>query len=96
VFATPTGMAFTGSAISHRFKTALKRAEITSPMRFHDLRHAAATLMLAAGVDAKTASTRLGHSTITITLDLYTHALETLDEHAAGAMENALRRRTGT
>lgn len=96
VFATSTGTAFTGSAVSHRFKTALKRAEITIPMRFHDLRHAAATLMLAAGVDAKTASTRLGHSTIAITMDLYTHAVQALDDHAANAMQDALRRPTGT
>jgi integrase len=96
VFATPIGTALTGSAVSHRFRTALKRAEITTPMRFHDLRHAAATLMLAAGVDAKTASTRLGHSTIAITMDLYTHAVQALDDHAANAMQDALRRRTGS
>jgi integrase len=50
-------------------KTALPR------IRFHDLRHSHASQMLAAGVHPKIASERLGHSTIGITLDLYSHVM---------------------
>lgn len=45
-----------------------------------------------AGVDAKTASARLGHSTIAITLDLYTHAIRSLDDQAVERIAAALRR----
>jgi integrase len=54
------------------------------------LRHASATVALAAGVDMKTTSTRLGHSTIVITADLYTHAVRALDVDAAERIERAL------
>jgi len=54
------------------FKLALGRAGLPD-VRFHDLRHAHATLLLRAGVALKTASARLGHSGIAITADLYQH-----------------------
>jgi integrase len=47
--------------------------------------------MLAAGVDQKTASARLGHSTIRLTMDLYTYAVRALDAEAAERMQRALR-----
>ena len=78
--------------VTRSFKAALKRAGLPESIRFHDLRHAAATLMLAAGVDAKTASARLGHSNMIITLDLYTHAVRSLDDQAAARIAAALRR----
>lgn len=52
-------------------------------VRLHDLRHAHATWLSAAGVDPKTASTRLGHSTIGITMDRYTHRVSSADRAAA-------------
>ena len=52
-------------------------------IRFHDLRHSYATLALQAGVPAKVVSDRLGHSTISITLDTYSHVLPGLQEDAA-------------
>jgi len=45
-------------------------------VRFHDLRHSCASLMLTSGIALKTASQILGHSSIGITADLYTHVLE--------------------
>jgi integrase len=53
------------------------------PIRLHDLRHTHATLALRAGVHPKVVSERLGHATVTITLDLYSHAVETLQQEAA-------------
>src|SRR5665213_2246500 len=58
-------------------------AKTTLPrIRFHDLRHAHATHLLASGVHPKVASDRLGHSKIGITLDLYSHVLPGMQEDA--------------
>lgn len=60
-------------------------------VRFHDLRHAHATHMLASGVHPKVASERLGHSKVGITLDLYSHVLPGMQEDAVAKVEAALR-----
>ncbi|RWO32206.1 MAG: integrase [Mesorhizobium sp.] len=65
-------------------KTALPR------IRFHDLRHTHATQMLSAGVHPKVASERLGHSTIGITLDLYSHVMPGMQADAAEQVDAAL------
>lgn len=65
-------------------------------MRFHDLRYTAATLMLGLGVHPKVASEMLGHSTIAVTLDLYSHVTKTMQRQAALAMEAVLRRELGS
>jgi integrase len=58
--------------------------------RFHDLRHAHATHLLASGAHPKVASERLGHSKIGITLDLYSHVMPNMQEHAAALADAAL------
>jgi integrase len=58
----------------HSFKPILKRACLPS-IRLYDLRHVCATLLLLADEPAKVVSERLGHSTITLTLDTYSHVL---------------------
>lgn len=60
---------------------------------FHGLRHAYASLMLASGVDLKVTSELLGHSTIGITADLYTHVAERLHKDAADRLDALLRRK---
>ena len=52
-------------------------------IRLHDLRHSYATLALQAGIHPKVVSERLGHSSISITLDLYSHAIPAMEETAA-------------
>lgn len=52
-------------------------------IRFHDLRHTHATLALQAGVHPKVVSDRLGHASISITLDLYSHSIPAMQEEAA-------------
>jgi len=59
-------------------------------LRLHDLRHAHATLMLQAGVHPKVVSERLGHASVNITLDTYSHVLPGLQEAAAAAIDRAL------
>jgi integrase len=59
-------------------------------IRFHDLRHAHATHMLASGVHPKVASERLGHSRVGITLDLYSHVLPGMQEAAVAKVDAAL------
>jgi integrase len=66
-------------------KTALPR------IRFHDLRHAHATHLLANGVHPKVASERLGHSKVGITLDLYSHVLPGMQADAAARVDDALK-----
>ena len=60
-------------------------------VRFHDLRHSHATQLLLAGVHPKIAQERLGHATITTTLDLYSHVTETMQSDAAERLDAALR-----
>ncbi len=57
-------------------------------IRFHDLRHTCATLLLGKGVHPKIVQELLGHSTISITLDTYSHVLPNLQEKAVEAMED--------
>jgi integrase len=68
------------------FKPILKRAELPG-IRLHDLRHTCATLMLCEGVHVKLVQELLGHATISITLDTYSHLLPGMGGEAAGAME---------
>jgi integrase len=60
-------------------------------IRFHDLRHTAATLMLSRGVHPKVASEMLGHASVGITLDLYSHVSETMQRGAAATLDDILR-----
>ena len=61
------------------------------PCRFHDLRHTHATLMLRAGVNVKVISERLGHASIGITLDTYSHVMPGMQEEAAAKIDAGLR-----
>jgi integrase len=56
-------------------------------VRFHDLRHAHATLLLVKGVHPKIVSERLGHASIGITLDTYSHVLPSMQHEAAQAFD---------
>jgi integrase len=71
------------------FQPALKHAGLPH-IRFHDLRHTAATLMLRQGVHPKVVAEMLGHSQIGITLDLYSHVTPTMQQVAVDAVEAVL------
>jgi len=59
-------------------------------IRFHDLRHTHASLLLAQGWHPKMVQERLGHSTINLTLDTYSHVMPTLHEEAARRLDEFL------
>jgi integrase len=63
------------------------RGQKLPPVRFHDLRHCHATLLLTQGVHPKVVSERLGHASVGITLDTYSHVLPTLQQVAAEAFD---------
>ena len=71
------------------FKPLLVKADLPD-IRFHDLRHTSATLLLSAGVHPKVVQERLGHSQISVTLDTYSHVLPTLQREAAGKLDQML------
>jgi integrase len=69
-------------SVSRSFDRAIAAAKLPR-IRLHDLRHTHASLALAAGVNPKVISERLGHATVSITLDTYSHAIPALQEEAA-------------
>ncbi len=90
VFATSTGTPLGDSTVRTTFTRILQAAGLKR-IRLHDLRHTAATLMLKAGVNPKVVSDRLGHSTISITLDIYSHVLPDMQRDGAEALARMIR-----
>ena len=74
-------------ALSGAWRRKLRQAGLP-PVRFHDLRHAHATLMLQHGIHPKIVSERLGHASIGITLDTYSHVLPSMQAEAAQAVDD--------
>lgn len=89
VFSNPTGGPLDPSEVTRVFQRLLAEKELPV-IRFHDLRHTAATLLLTQGVHPKVVSEMLGHSTITLTLDTYSHLVPVLHQQAAAAMDALL------
>ncbi|MGU9539212.1 tyrosine-type recombinase/integrase [Clostridium tepidum] len=89
VFTKLDGTPMASDSFSRIFKDFIDRNNLPN-IRFHDLRHTNATLMLASGTSMKVASARLGHSTIGITMDLYTHVLQELEEEVAKNISNLM------
>ena len=81
-FATPTGQSLDAANVSHRFHAALAAAGLPS-QRFHDLRHACATLRLEQGEELAVVSRILGHASITTTVNVYGHLTDAMLGRAA-------------
>lgn len=77
VFSTDTGNFVEGTDLTRRFKRLLKEAGLPD-MRFHDLRHSAATILLGRGVHPKLVQELLGHSQMSVTMDRYSHVLPSM------------------
>ncbi len=91
VFATEAGTPINPSNLRQRsFAPLLQRAGLPPSVRFHDLRHTTATLLLSRGVHPKFVQELLGHASVAITLDTYSHAVPGMGDQTATAMEDAL------
>ena len=95
VFTDAAGEPLQGNHLAERELRPLLVAAGLPRIRFHDLRHTAATLLLAGGVNAKVVSEMLGHSTVTMTLDTYAHVLPTMQAEAVRTLDQLLGRGTG-
>jgi integrase len=82
VFINYNGSPLNPDTVTHAFAKVIKRACLKN-IRMHDLRHTHATLMLMAGIHPKIVSERLGHASVSVTLDIYSHVLPGLQEAAA-------------
>jgi len=91
VFANEIGGIINPSNLRNRsLKPLLQRAGLPK-IRFHDLRHTCATLLLSKNINPKIVSEMLGHSSIAITLDTYSHVLPNMQQSAVQALEEALK-----
>jgi integrase len=84
-----------GTPLSHRnlvrsFKALLKRADLPPSARLYDLRHTCATLLLSRNVHPKYVQELLGHASMALTLDTYSHIIEGMDGGTTDAIEEAL------
>jgi integrase len=91
-----------GTPLYHRnlfqrhFKKLLAKAKLPTSFRLYDLRHSCATLLLSAGENPKVVAERLGHASIVLTLDTYSHVLPDMQEGASDKLEAMLYTRNGT
>ena len=90
VFPSTVGTPLNHRNLSRAFKDLLRRAELPESTRLYDLRHTCATLLLSRNVHPKYVQELLGHASITLTLDTYSHVLPGMEGAAASAMEEAL------
>ena len=82
VFTVENGATLDPESVSRYFRQAVQKS-LLPQIRLHDLRHTHATLALQAGIHPKVVSERLGHATVSITLDTYSHAIPAMQEEAA-------------
>ncbi|HEY5158549.1 MAG TPA: site-specific integrase [Anaerolineales bacterium] len=89
IFPTTIGTPMAARNMYEDFKKLLRRIDLPA-IRFHDLRHTAATLMLQQGVHPKIVQERLGHADISMTLNIYSHVLPSMQEDAAEKLDELL------
>lgn len=76
--------------VRRHFQPLLARAKLSLTLRLYDLRHSCATLLLSAGENPKVVSERLGHASIVLTLDTYSHVLPSMQQAATEKLERIL------
>ena len=92
VFVSTTGTMMEPARLKDTLDRCIRKAGLP-PMRFHDLRHSCATLLIAQGVPIKLISEILGHTNVRMTLDVYSHVLDEAREEAANRMDVLLTER---
>jgi integrase len=90
IFPSEVGTPMSGRNLYRAFKIRVKRASLPQTLRFHNLRHMRATLLLRQGVNPKFVQELLGHVDISLTLNTYSHVLPDMGDAAAGGMDAAL------
>ena len=90
VFTNAIGKPLEPVLLHREYKKLLSAANLPSTLRFHDLRHSAASLLLAQGVHARAIMELLGHSSITVTMNVYGHVMPAMMREAANTMEALL------
>ncbi len=90
VFCNEMGEPMNPEFVSRSFKADLKKVKDLPEIRFHDLRHGHATMLLELGEDLKVISERLGHSTITLTADTYSHVRKKMQRDASNKLNKVL------
>lgn len=90
VFPSQVGTPLTMPRVTRVFKRIKKKAEIVKSLRLYDLRHSTASFLLQANVNPKVVSERLGHATVVLTLDTYTHVLPNMQEQATQYLEDMI------
>ncbi len=89
VFAHVEGNPLDPSVLTHNFERIVKRAGLED-VRFHDLRHTLASLMLLRGAKPKVISEALGHSSVAFTMDVYSHIIEGMQSDAMALLDVVL------
>lgn len=90
LFTKANGTALTTACLHKHFKQMLKRANLSGKIRFHDLRHTYATMLLEAGENPKVIQELLGHANISTTMDIYSHVTSRLKRKAVQRLDNIL------
>ncbi len=90
VFTTGIGTPMEPRRLHSAFKTTLAQAGLPSSVRFHDLRHCCASLLLAQGVPARAVMELLGHSQISLTMNTYSHVMPAMMREVADKIDRAL------
>ena len=93
VFRTSSGQPINSDYLAKHFRSILDSAGLPR-IRLYDLRHSAATIVLAAGVSPKVVSEQVGHASTAFTLDAYAHVLPHMQDEAAARVEAMLFRQT--
>jgi integrase len=91
LFRSPMGEVLRRTGWTRRFWHPAVRKSIGGALRFHDLRHSHAALLIAEGAHPKLIQERLGHTSIRVTLDLYGHLFSGLDQAAAEGLDRLMR-----
>ena len=96
VFPSEVGTPLNPPNLTRTFKRLLKKANLRTSIRLYDLRHSTASLLLEAETHPKIVSERLGHSSIVLTLDTYSHVAPHLQQTASERLDDMIFKKTGT
>ena len=96
IFPSQTGSPLeANNVVTRYFRKALKKAELPR-MRFHDMRHTFASLLIEQGENIKYIQSQLGHSSPTVTLNVYAHLMKPVNQASANRLENTIFEATGS